>query len=481
MSQEQQQEEGSDHQDKNDEEQEEEDKEEKLQYVKKDFFHPVTGGANYVFNQNNNSSHSSSSNYSNQQSQQPQPQSHRPWYSRHADAGSESGDDSNHFFMSEPSMSEADSSENPMRLLGVGGNGGRGGGGGGTDDDLDDSLLFLDREDEDNDHDDDDNDDGDDNPRHTHHNLGIPPPPPPPPLPPYSELQAAAGLYGRASRIVHNQTIGLPQAPQSPGNTSLSSWESPHNNRRVHIHYSPPRNYSDAESKSSSGGGGGLYPSEYTIDHNQQQQQQQQQQHIEEERILSSMPNILRTPERMVIPPRQQQQQQQQQHYSSNSTSPASEGHMQQLEDFLDDLRVNSEGKVQDSAAGVLDSNTSFESSLFPTTRQVDGGQEQVWRRERSNEPDNTQQQPQGQQGRITAIETEIVQTVSNDQSHDEHTLLMVLSDSGDERDGQDDAKSLTNALDDDGNTGSRRIETQAVPLSSIPPQADAGDVELEE
>jgi hypothetical protein len=147
----------------------------------------------------------------------------------------------------------------------------------------------------------------------------------------------------------------------------------------------------------------------------------------------------------------QQQHQQDQQHqdqcYSSNSTSPASEGRLQQLEAFLDDLRVNSEGKVQESSR--IDSNTSFESSLFQRHSTV----QDVLRQPIL--PQNIVQQKQGddsadqqsgpkQHSRLSSMDTAIVQNISNPDSldlpvtvpttsRDEQTLNMVLSDSGDE------------------------------------------------
>jgi hypothetical protein len=116
----------------------------KLQYIKKDYLRPVS----------------------------------RPWFGAPALDDKSTGEDSIDLFMSEPSTSEADSSEQHMRLLSPLG-----------------SLSG-------------DSDDPD----------CLPPPRPPP----ASLLNAPA--------------------PHSPGNTSLSSWESPHfDGRQVQIHFTPDR------------------------------------------------------------------------------------------------------------------------------------------------------------------------------------------------------------------------------------------------
>ena len=363
-------------------------------------------------------------------------------------------------------MSEADSSENPMRLLESTGALDDSGGGLGDDGDdyLEDNLLFLDRDPDD---DDDGNEVYHDNSNNNRHNtrLGMPPPPPPPPLPPYNELQAAAGLYGRAR---NNNYIGA--APHSPGNTSLSSWDSPHTSRRVHIHYSPPRN-SDTESKSSTG-------PFYSTNNNRQQRQ-----HSDEEKIAGVSNTIMKTPERLPVTGRPKgNTMDPQQQFSSNSTSPASEGHMERLEEFLDDLRVNSEGKVQDS--GGLESNTSFESSLFPGP--ADG--QEVWRKRSSGSSgqiDGTTQQretryhqsssSQQQHERMASIGTDIIQNVSNptiDQSNDEHTLAMVLSDSEYERD-NNDAKADSDDPNDDTKSGEGSNKNIDALPPSKPPKSD--------
>ncbi|KAL3912839.1 MAG: hypothetical protein SGILL_006730, partial [Bacillariaceae sp.] len=301
------------------------------------------------------------------------------------------------------------------------------------DDDLGDSLLFVDR-------DEDDDDDDDDAHREQHH-LGLPPPPPPPPV-----MSAAAGR-----NRLHNNPYA---APHSPGNTSLSSWDtSPHVTNRVHVHFSPPRN-SDTESRGSSRRA--IPPPQM-----QQQQQQQTNTNIESPMESKSPKQFLAITGNNGGPDTQQEQ-----HFSSNSTSPASEGRMQQLEAFLDDLRVNSEGKVQDSSA--LDSNTSFESALFQGSSTI----QDVLRQPvlPQNVAEHEQQTSQQRHSRLSSVDTAVAQNTFNPGSldlpvtspttnRDDHTLNMVLSDSGDEQ-------------DDDGNRDNAKQEATTIPSGS----ADAQD-----
>lgn len=180
------------------------------------------------------------------------------------------GEDSINLFMSEPSTSEADSSEQRMRLMSPLGSL--------SDDSADEDCL---------------------------------PPPQPPP-----------------ARLLNVPT------PHSPGNTSLSSWESPHfDGRQVHIHFTPDRTKREGQSSPLNFDvtTRPLVPAGVTKESNGQ----------------LPLSNDAKTSVRRI-------------EESSNSTSPASDGKKQQLEVFLDDLRFQSEGKVKEQSAA----NMSFEESF---------------------------------------------------------------------------------------------------------------------
>ena len=150
-------------------------------------------------------------------------------------------------------------------------------------------------------------------------NDGLPPPPPPP------------------ARIL---------APPSPGNTSLSSWESPHPNRRIQLHFSPGGDSLSHKAESIS-----AYP-QYHRTHIHQSSSPTPPYQTSDPYLSSGLlpPTAgVKTPERSIV-------------HSSNSTSPVSEGQQNRLNTFLDDLRVNSEGQVHESAG----TNTSFDSSIHP-------------------------------------------------------------------------------------------------------------------
>ena len=280
-------------------------------------------------------------------------------------------DDSNNLFMSEPSVSEADDSlEHHMRLLSP--------------------LGSFNTEDE----------EGQDGPDY------LPPPPPP-------------------ARL-----LATPQAPSSPGNTSLSSWESPHfNQHRIHLHFSP--------------GGDSL---SHKADISVQSNGQQQQQHQSSQRTSphqSNFPQYLqhsdpylasglippssgaKTPERSYV-------------HSSNSTSPASEGQRRILVTFLDDLRVNSEGKVQDAT-----NNTSFGSSVLQgAALDLNGVLRTQPIKQRVHK-----QEPQ-QHSRISSLDTVVVGHTTDSEGGNnsseakgttDETVVMVLSD-----DSGDDTKQTT-------------------------------------
>jgi hypothetical protein len=199
---------------------------EKVEYVKKDLFQPIS----------------------------------RPWQHRSQDDKSVD-EDSNHFFMSEPSISEAESSDHHLRLLSP------------MESLTDDQSI------------------GDD---------FLPPPPPP--------------------RLLTTQ------APASPGNTSLSSWESPHWNRRIHLHFSPdPKE--DRRQNNSNGQRGFIHP----VAHHH------------------AVPPQASTPDREFASDNQQ-----------SSVSEVSSG-QRRADQFLRDLRMSSEGQVRESLAVANDS--SFDSS----------------------------------------------------------------------------------------------------------------------
>lgn len=376
------------------------DHDDSMQYVKKEFFQPISGGSNAINVGNGTNS--------------------RHWYRRYSDAESTS-DESNHFFMSEPSVSEADSSENPMRLLVSPGNS------------LEDRLLYGEN---------DDNDDDDDDAY-----LGRPPPPPiPAHFPPY-----AAGGSGIPAVFGRGVNSGV----ASPGNASFSSWDmSPSGARHIQLQFSPPTRRDGASAFVRASVPTSVASLKETTG----------------ESKGDTDGNRNKTPDATT-------QEQQHHYYSSNSTSPASDSHIQQLDEFLDELRINSEGQVQDSS--VIGPNSSLDMS-FNGPADVQG----VLRRSNNGSvppmaPDSnvtrprmteTQQQPSSQSSlahheRTSSVDTAIVQNTSgaassvqavfdgprsgptsvDDDSRltaeslgalartDDSTIVMTLSDSGDE------------------------------------------------
>ena len=198
--------------------------------------------------------------------------------------------DSNNLFMSEPSLSEVDSADvtNNSRLLSPMSSR--------DENDTCNDNLFLPQQQE----------------QQQQQQQTLPPPPPP-------------------ARLLN--------APASPGNTSLSSWESPHLNRRVQIHFTPERSLRRDNRSSSS-----------TSTNNNNNNKSTFQYKFNNDK--------LRTPERGGGGGFGGGDQ------SSNSTSPASELYQQRLDTFLDDLRIESQGKVQEQDSG--GGNISFESSTLP-------------------------------------------------------------------------------------------------------------------
>jgi hypothetical protein len=194
----------------------ESDEEDKLQYLKQDYFHPVT----------------------------------RPSWFGHPNLDDKStGDDSNQFFMSEPSVSEADTSSEQMRLLSPIGSL--------SDGSVDQDCL-------------------------------------PPAAPPPARLLNVNG-------------------PQSPGSISLSSLESAHLDRRIHIDTAPTTGVQTRNLPSS----------------NQQ----------------TTSNTDGKTPDQ----------------YSSISASPVSEGGQQLLDVFLNDLRLQSQGQMQEQSSANISFGSPFQ------------------------------------------------------------------------------------------------------------------------
>ena len=276
----------------------------------------------------------------------------RPWHRRNGDTDEEklTDDDSNNLFMSEPSMSEVDDSSDQghnLRLLSPAGS---------FTEDEEQDIDFL--------------------------------PPPPPP----------------SGRLLTAQSA---QAPMSPGNTSISSWESPHFNRRIQVHFSPDRKRKGV----------------VKVDTGNETPRLIMRQAAATKTQFEDGPpaNGSRTLDRGFGSDNQQ----------SSSSSPVSERHRRRLEEFLHDLRINSQGQVQESAVGA---DTSFESSYqIPNTKKP----QFIIR------PKNNDGIPQHE--RISSLDTAVVQNTSVSEvplpapSHDtqvnptDDTIVMVLSDSEDE------------------------------------------------
>lgn len=270
-------------------------------------------------------------------------------------------DDSNNLFMSEPSVSEADElSDNHLRLL---------------------SPLGSFTEDED-------------------HREGIdfqPPPPPPAPRP----------------LTFHHL------APTSPGNTSLSSWESPHWNQqqRIHVHFSP-------------GGDSFSQKADASVQSNPQNQYQRTSPYLSSTNPLLHLPTDPYLASGLIPPSTDAKTPERSYVQSSNSTSPASEGQRRRLEAFLDDLRVNSQGQVQQT----IGTNVSFGSSTY---QGLFNQSEIIQDRPVTYLQPRKQAQ---QQSRSSVIETTLVENNSGDGKSttnvaktDESVFMFLSDDSGDE------------------------------------------------
>ncbi len=269
-------------------------------------------------------------------------------------------DDSNNLFMSEPSVSEAEEfSDHHLRLL---------------------SPLGSFTEDED-------------------HREGIDyvPPPPPPPA----------------------RLLAVPLAPMSPGNTSLSSWESPHWNQqqRIHLHFSP-------------GGDSSSHKADTSVQSIPQNQYQRTSPYLSSYNSLLHFPSDPYLASGLIPPSTDAKTPERTYLQSSNSTSPASEGQRRLLEAFLDDLRVNSQGQVQQT----IGTNVSFGSSTYQGLfNSADVS--------RDIPSSNLQPRRQSQQvSRTSNIDTTVVQKNSGDSkcsskdvANDESVVMYLSDDSGDE------------------------------------------------
>jgi len=335
----------------------------RMQYVKKDLFRPVNNPYN--------------NNHANAES--------RSWYRRQSsDVGSsatnEDGDDdddssSNRFFVSEASTSgasEADTSENLMQLGVLGG----------SNRENFDCLLFLDGSADDEEdillHDDDANF-IDETLTRLPPRDPLTPPPPPPQSPPQttwttnkSRSIAVAGL-GTTANSTADAAISLdinitaratrplpPSTSYSPDNISLSSYDtaSPnHWTRKVHVDFSPVQSKNKNSNATSSTGHHSRRHA--PIDEMNTVKGDKGRNINTNGRDSITQHNFTHTtPKRLVIANKPIAA-----NSPSNSTSEASEGEVHLLEEFLQDLRINSEGQVKESS--VPGSNASFESSII--------------------------------------------------------------------------------------------------------------------
>ena len=281
-------------------------------------------------------------------------------------------DDSNHLFMSEPSMSEADSSEHLLRLLSPAGSL--------TEDDMD--VL---------------------SPRGGTEDYLVMPPP----LPPARILNAT-------------------QSTHSPGNTSLSSWESPHITRQVQVHFSPdaqehPKGHANG---TENGHDRHLFMPSHPWGDTPGIANLRNRSNFPPESGVGVRAEDVETPDGVSDYPR-----------SSASTSSASEGQRRRLEDFLEDLRVTSKGRVQESLGGA---HTSFESSFVPPEDQPEPDLNGVLRQTGA---DRTTDCPR--HVRVSSVDTALVENKSghsttvpvmeiNNPPADD-TVIMTLSASDDE------------------------------------------------
>jgi hypothetical protein len=290
--------------------------------------------------------------------------------------------DSNLLFMSEPSMSEGgDSAEHRMRLL---------------------SPFSGD----------------DDEEEEEEENYGLPPPPPPP-----------------ANH--QHPYLATTQSATSPENTSLSSWESPHLNAR-RMHFSPDPNLNPPHQRANN----------YRVD-------------PYGGRVV--MPNHLLGPSVPQIPnllqPQQQHSymQQQQQHPPNSapgdtsrrssinsSLSAVSDGQRHRLQAFLTDLRVDSQGQVQEATAP--GDHTSLESGSRRGGARPD--MNGILRRT----------VPPNQNSRVTSVDSQVTDTASMSSRTGipaDDTVVMTLSASEDEK------ESSVSNNDNNNNNNRPRLDSE--------------------
>jgi hypothetical protein len=262
----------------------------------------------------------------------------------HGEGESDDDDSSSRFFVSEPSTSvadSADSSENLMRLGLIGG-----GLGGGTDDRLlrldpsaseDDNLLLPSSE----------------------HDM----PPPELFLPASKNEGIGEGATGAAPPLPPNAVRNFTSPPRpsrprtsppgySPDNASLSSHDTSSSSilqKKVELDFSP---VAEEEAASRTSGAKPTNPSNRADNSSQPRSLTFDRTTVEgDSRRKNKTVNLAQAQDFGEI--------------SSNSSSSASEAQVQQLGEFLDDLRINSEGQMKESS--VPGSNTSFESSILVT------------------------------------------------------------------------------------------------------------------
>jgi hypothetical protein len=353
---------------------------------------------------------------------------HGPWRST-GDDDDDDDDDSNQMFMSEPSTSEAGSGshDDHFRLLSPGGSY--------SDDDDDDGPYFA-----------------------AH------PPPPPPPPPPQTTTNPTTGgnnsnnnsysnNNNHAARLYHER-----QAAMSPGNTSLSSWESPHIARRVELHFGTPDRKAAGDDSHSVDGASSM-TSAASASNNMKRHQQllgikmEQSQGTTLKRrdgipnsSNSSNSNNNNNNHMDLIPPRASTSTP---GFATNpgmaaaaaamssgaSTSSASEGQPRRMELFLDDLRASSQGQLFLPAGGESDdANTSFESSLY------------------QGQPENMNGILRPTHHRLSSMDTALVQNRSADSAllmgvfTQDDTVVMTLSASDDEGSNKKDSVGFDNS-----------------------------------
>ena len=316
------------------------DQDDRMQYVKKDFLQPA-----------NNHNHNASSDIES-----------RSATTNDDDDNDNDDDSSSRFFVSEPSMSvatsEADSSDNLMQSI----------------ENNSDCLLFLVPS----------ADDADDLLLYGDVRLPLrnplPQPSPPPNSPPqttrttnmnHSTTVEGSDTTETTTAFINNNNLvhairphpPPPAASYSPDNMSLSSYDTASPNRwtqKVHLDFSPvrPSENNKALSPTSNTTGNNHHRRDASIGGMNTKNINTNINNNNERDSITQTKCTHTTPKRLVIADKPIAA-----NSPSNSTSEASEGELQQLEEFLDDLRINSEGQVKESF--VPGTNTSFDSSVL--------------------------------------------------------------------------------------------------------------------